>query len=68
MQKEFIEVMFWKGNEAVLIGTQSKFVFDTMEEAEVFVNGFNCNCSEVSFNAFLGSQLVDSKVCEVLVG
>ena len=67
MKKEFIEVMFWNGNEALLFGTQSKFVFDTMEEAKVFVNGFNCNCSEVSFNTFLGSQLIDSKVYEVLV-
>ena len=46
-----VEVMFWaEDNSAIGFGYQSKFWFDTREQAEDFVHGITVeNCTAVSF-------------------
>lgn len=45
------EVMFWTvADEAILFGTQSKFFFDTRQQAEEFVINIEVpECASVSF-------------------
>lgn len=44
------EVMFWRANEAVAIGTTSKWMFQSRKEAEAFVSAMTVpHCDAVSF-------------------
>ena len=51
VKNEFpVEVMFWNGIEALLFGTQSKFLFKTIGDAHLFLDFFVSKkpCTEVT--------------------
>lgn len=61
MNNKKVEMMFWRGNEAIHWGTQTKIIFENENQAESFLAGFTCEgCTDATVDVYIGNRCINS--------